>query len=94
MLSSATKENAARLRNDVKLTASSLKEDAKEALDMQAASEFAHEAGRKARDYLGTANDQFSELTEKVNEEIHTNPMRSALIALGVGFVIGALLRR
>lgn len=96
MLSSATKDNATNLRNDIKLTTESLKEDAK-ALNkkgVQTATEIAHDAGVKAREYFESANEHIADFSDKMHDEIKANPVRSALTALGVGFVLGLLLSR
>ncbi|MEQ1888477.1 MAG: hypothetical protein ABL951_04765 [Alphaproteobacteria bacterium] len=54
----------------------------------------ANQAGRKVRDMLDSASEELSDAGDKVSREIHTNPVQSSLIALGVGVVLGALLRR
>lgn len=56
--------------------------------------ETANQAGRKARAMFHTASDEISQAGERVSAEIHNNPVRSSLIALGVGMVMGALYRR
>lgn len=54
----------------------------------------ANQAGRKVRGILDTASDEITHAGDRVSKEIHTNPVQSSLIALGVGVVLGALLRR
>ena len=54
----------------------------------------ANQAGRKVRGMLDSASGELSHAGEVVSKEIHTNPVQSSLIALGVGVVLGALLRR
>lgn len=54
----------------------------------------ANQAGRKIRSLYNTASDEFSHASEKVTSEIRTNPVRSSIIAMGVGVLLGALLRR
>jgi ElaB/YqjD/DUF883 family membrane-anchored ribosome-binding protein len=56
--------------------------------------EVANKAGRKARDMYNTAIDEVSHAKETVTTQIRTNPVQSSMIALGVGFVLGALFRR
>jgi hypothetical protein len=56
--------------------------------------EMAGNAGRKVRDALHSANNEFSHANDAVKTEIRTNPLRSSLIALSVGFVLGGLFRR
>jgi ElaB/YqjD/DUF883 family membrane-anchored ribosome-binding protein len=54
----------------------------------------AHNAGQKVRGMLHTAGDEISQTGEHVTSEIRSNPVRSSVIALGVGVLLGALLRR
>ncbi len=64
------------------------------------ASEFAHEAyddlngmakkaGRRVRSALDGASEEVDMLTHKIEE----NPIQAALIALGVGFILGKITR-
>lgn len=82
MTASRTKENMSSHIRDVK-------HDVKE--DMQ---DMAHQAGRKVRNLFNAASDEVTHVSETVTTEIRTNPVRSSMIALGVGVVLGALLRR
>lgn len=54
----------------------------------------AHNAGRKVRSMLHTASDELSHARDYMGTEIRSNPVRSSVIALGVGVLLGALLRR
>lgn len=54
----------------------------------------ANQAGRKVRGMIDLAGDEVSHVSHRVSKEIHANPVQSSLIALGVGVVLGALLRR
>jgi ElaB/YqjD/DUF883 family membrane-anchored ribosome-binding protein len=54
----------------------------------------AHNAGKKVRSILHSAGDEISHAKEYVGTEIRSNPLRSGVIALGVGVLLGALLRR
>jgi ElaB/YqjD/DUF883 family membrane-anchored ribosome-binding protein len=54
----------------------------------------ANQAGRKVRSMINTASDEISHASEKVTGEIRSNPVRSSMIALGVGVLLGALLHR
>jgi len=54
----------------------------------------ANQAGRKVRGMIDTASDEITHASDRVSKEIHSNPVQSSLIALGVGVVLGALLRR
>lgn len=95
MFSSNTKEVATSLKSDVKDAAHNAKRMEKSLeSDSQDMAQFAHEAGRKVRDYFEVANDTVSQTADRVNDEINAHPMRSTLLALGAGFLIGALLRR
>jgi ElaB/YqjD/DUF883 family membrane-anchored ribosome-binding protein len=54
----------------------------------------ANQAGRKVRSMYNTASDEVAYASDKVTGEIRSNPVRSTMIALGVGAIIGALLRK
>lgn len=54
----------------------------------------AHNAGVKVRDMIHSASDELSHARDYVGKEIRTNPVRSSVIALGFGVLLGALLRR
>ena len=54
----------------------------------------ANQAGRKVRSMVNAASDEISHASEHVTSEIRSNPVRSTMIALGVGAIIGALLRK
>lgn len=54
----------------------------------------ANQAGRKVRSMYNTASDEISHASDKVTGEIRSNPVRSSMIALGIGVLFGALLRR
>ncbi|NBX02467.1 MAG: DUF883 family protein [Alphaproteobacteria bacterium] len=54
----------------------------------------ANQAGRKVRSLYNTASDEISHASETVTTEIRSNPIRSSVIALGVGVLLGALIRR
>ncbi len=54
----------------------------------------AQNAGRKVRSMIHSASDELSHARDYVGSEIRTNPVRSSVIALGVGVLLGALLRR
>ncbi len=53
--------------------------------------EAANEAGRKVRSMLNSANDEFTNASEKVTSEIRSNPVRSSAIALVAGVVLGLI---
>ncbi len=60
-----------------------------EDVDLEAAAET---AGRYARKLLDES--PLAEGADGVLKTIHEKPIQAALIALGVGFVLGAILRR
>lgn len=89
----ATKDNVA---NDLKSGANNLKNEARDTAyqvtdDLR---DVANRTGRKVRGLIDTASDEISHATESVSTQIRTNPVQSSLIALGAGFILGALLRR
>ncbi len=59
--------------------------------DMQHA---ANSAGTAVRDMADKVVEETSHATHDVISFVRTNPMQSSMLALGAGFVIGALLRR
>ena len=56
--------------------------------------EVANKAGRKVRAMATSASDEFTHVSNQVTGEIRSNPIRSSAIALGVGMLLGALMRR
>ena len=54
----------------------------------------ANQAGRKVRGMYNTASDEITQASDKVTGEIRSNPVRSSVIALGMGVLLGALLRK
>lgn len=96
MLSSATKESAKITKelaqHDLKNAAYDANDKASQAVE--SLSEYAHKAGRNVRHYLDNAGDELSQMGEKVSSEIRNHPVRSSLIALAAGFVLGAIARR
>ncbi len=79
------KNSAQAIRDDVRATAEEAKQDF---------SATATNAGRKVRDFIGSTSDELSHASDTVTTHVHKKPMQSALIALGIGYVLGALLRR
>jgi len=57
-------------------------------------SDYASEAGQKVRGLFDRTFDSGKTATHKIETEIKTNPVRSSAIALGAGFILGALLTR
>lgn len=54
----------------------------------------ANQAGRKVRGLIDSAGEEVSYVSDRLTSEFQTHPLRSGIIALGVGVVLGALLRR
>jgi len=57
-------------------------------------SDYANEAGQKVRGFFDRTMDTTGSVTRNVETEIKNNPVRSAAIALGAGFILGALFTR
>jgi ElaB/YqjD/DUF883 family membrane-anchored ribosome-binding protein len=56
--------------------------------------DIAHQAGETARGYYNSASHEVTHASERMKAEIRNNPIRSSAIALGVGALIGLLIRR
>ncbi len=56
--------------------------------------DVAHQAGEVARGMYNSANNELHHAGDRVKAEIRTNPIRSSAIALGVGALLGLLIRR
>ncbi|GEM_PF-1055727 len=54
----------------------------------------ASQAGRKVREMFNSASDEISQVGDHVTSEIRGNPIRSSVIALSIGVLLGALIRR
>ncbi|MDD5585408.1 MAG: hypothetical protein PHY92_00435 [Alphaproteobacteria bacterium] len=82
-------EDVARLKGDARRAASEMKDEL---------GTMAHEAGQHARKIIDTASEtaktEISSATTAIKTQIREKPIQSGLIALGVGVVLGALLRR
>ncbi len=100
MLSSSTKEAANLTKdfaaNDVKNAVSDTANKAGRKANhlVEDISHYANDAGRKVRHYIEVAGDEFTHASDRVSGEIRANPVRSSVIALGIGFLLGALSRR
>lgn len=79
------KNSAQNIRDDARVTAGDVKDDL---------TVTATKAGRQVRDFISSTGNELSNATETVTAHVHKKPMQSSLIALGIGFVFGALLRR
>ena len=56
--------------------------------------EIANDAGRRVREFISGCKDELDDTTRTVTLTIRKKPIQSSLIALGAGFLLGALLRR
>ena len=54
----------------------------------------AHQAGESVRGIYNAASDELTSAGDRVKAEIRSNPIRSSAIALGVGALLGLLIRR
>ncbi|ESQ94044.1 DUF883 family protein [Asticcacaulis benevestitus] len=100
MLSSATKVAAnvtkSLAENDIRNTARDTLRDVEDRGHdvLNDVSGYANEAGQKVRSLFDRTIDNSKNATSKIENEIKSNPIRSSAIALGAGFIIGALLTR
>jgi ElaB/YqjD/DUF883 family membrane-anchored ribosome-binding protein len=54
----------------------------------------AHQAGESVRGMYNSASNELTHAGDRMKAEIRSNPIRSSAIALGVGALIGMLMRR
>jgi hypothetical protein len=54
----------------------------------------AHQAGESVRGMYNSASSELCSAGDRMKAEIRTNPIRSSAIALGVGALLGLLMRR
>ena len=54
----------------------------------------ANRVGRRARNLFNTASDEISDAADTVTTYVRKSPVQSSFVALGIGFVLGALFRR
>jgi ElaB/YqjD/DUF883 family membrane-anchored ribosome-binding protein len=96
MLSSATKAAAnvtkSLAENDIRNAARDTENTGRDILHN--VSDYAQDAGQKVRGFVDKTVDQTRNTTDKLTTEIKSNPIRSSAIALGAGFILGALLAR
>ena len=79
------KNAASNIRDEAVDTAYGVKDDLSVA---------ANQAGRKVRNFFDCASDEISQASDSVTKQVRDNPIQSSLIALGAGFILGALFRR
>ena len=87
--SSAAKDDI----NNIKASANNLKNDVKSDVKSDL-NDVANQAGRKVRSMIDSASEELAQVSDTVASEIRSNPVRSSVIALGIGVVLGALVRR
>ncbi len=54
----------------------------------------ANKMGHKVREFVESANDEINRATKTVTAHINDKPVQSSLIALGIGYILGSLMRR
>jgi len=54
----------------------------------------AQKIGHEARELYDSASTELTQVSASMAKEIRSNPLRSSAIALGIGIVMGILLRR
>lgn len=103
----AAKGTAALAKGDLERGAKKLRNKAKKVVDdiedkvdeydenvFTDMSDTANKAGMKMRSFFDDVASGAQENVKRIEDEINSNPVRSSLIALSVGVVIGALFRR
>ena len=55
---------------------------------------MAHQAGGQLREYAVSTEKDVKKTVDSVAQQISANPIKSSLIALGAGVVLGSLFRR
>jgi ElaB/YqjD/DUF883 family membrane-anchored ribosome-binding protein len=96
MFSPATKDAANRTMSDASTAAGSAKKDLQTAGSNfgEDAANMARKAGAQVRETFDHASEGFSKASDYVTDEIRGSPVRSSALALGVGVILGLLLRR
>lgn len=79
------KDAVHRLKGDARDTAATVKDDLENA---------ARRTGQHVRDLADAAGHNAADMAGSVTAKIRDNPVQASLIALGIGFVAGALYRR
>ena len=96
MFAANHKENVRRLRKDVRDAAQDAQNDLTSMARVvgEQVRDFVETAVSSASDGLSTARETLSDATGTVSKRIHKKPLESAAIALGIGIILGAFLRR
>ena len=89
-------EMGGKIADDIRKGASHVKNDISDTVDALNGDlhKMAHQAGGHLREYADSAETNVKETADSVAKQIRANPIKSSLIALGAGVVLGALFRR
>jgi ElaB/YqjD/DUF883 family membrane-anchored ribosome-binding protein len=95
MFSSATKNAASMTADLAQNDLENRKQEATKKVEntVENMSEYANKAGKYVRDFVDDAANRIDATNKMVTEEVRTSPIKSVLIASGVGFVLGMLFR-
>lgn len=56
--------------------------------------EKAAAAGHQVQNLINTTSDHISEFSEKLTSEVRNNPVSASIVAAGMGFILGLIVRR
>lgn len=88
----SVKESANKLKNEAREDIEEVREGLEVVKDDLR--DVANRAGRKVRNFIDSASSEATHVRDTVTHRIEDKPVQSALIALGAGFILGALFRR
>ena len=95
-IASAASKTANRLNAisdaDIKASVRHVADDSKAAIDHVA--DYAADTGVKVRGLVDQTVTRVNDVSGNLENEIRTNPLRSGLIAVGIGFILGALMTK
>ena len=100
VFSASTKESAKITKDLATSDLKSAANDASRSFDSKAhnivddVAEYANRTGKKVRRIFDEAGNELHHASDFVKSEINTNPVRSVLIAAGVGALLGMIIRR
>ena len=92
----ATRSTNATEMRDLREQIQQIRNEFKElsAISKELAAERASHLTDRTKDLYQTGLDKFTEVQDDVADRVRTNPMKSLLIAAGIGLVVGCLSRR
>ena len=99
MFSSATKTSASvtedLAQRDMDNKKDSMKNEALQKVErtVDDISDYANKAGTYVRDFVDNAACRIDETNKMVTDEVRTSPVKSVMIATGIGFLLGMLFR-